>query len=104
MAYSVALRTHEIGVRMALGAQRNNVIGMILWHGLRLIAFGIFIGVLVSMGLARVLASQISGVSVNDPLTFSVVVIVFLAVGLAACLLPARRGARLDPLVALRYE
>jgi len=104
MAYAVALRTHEIGVRMALGAQHGDVLSMVLWQGLRLISFGIVIGVLASLGLTRLLAGQISGVSVSDPLTFCAVVIVFFAVGLMACLLPARRAARFDPLVALHYE
>lgn len=104
MAYSVALRTHEIGIRIALGAQHGNVLKMVLWHGLHLISLGILIGVLASLGLTRFLASQISGVSATDPLTFCAVVIVFLAVGLAACFLPARRAAHLDPLVALHYD
>jgi putative ABC transport system permease protein len=104
MAYSVALRTHEIGVRVALGAQRSHVVAMVLWQGLRLLSLGILIGTLVSLGLARLLASQIPGISVTDPLTFSTVVIAFLAVGLAACLLPARRAAHFDPVIALRYE
>jgi putative ABC transport system permease protein len=104
MAYSVALRTHEIGIRIALGAQHGNVLKMVLWHGLHLISVGILIGVLASLGLTRFLASQISGVSATDPLTFCAVVVVFLAVGLAACFLPARRAAHLDPLVALHYE
>ena len=104
MAYSVALRTHEIGIRVALGAQHGNILKMVLWHGLRLISLGILIGVLASLGLTRFLASQISGVSATDPLTFGAVVVVFLAVGLAACFLPARRAAHLDPLVALHYE
>jgi putative ABC transport system permease protein len=104
MAYTVALRTHEIGVRIALGAQRGNVLTMVLWQGLRLISLGIVIGVLASLGLTRFLASQISGVSTTDPLTFSAVVTLFLAVGLIASLLPARRAAGIDPLTALRYE
>jgi putative ABC transport system permease protein len=104
MAYTVALRTHEIGVRMALGAQHGRVLAMVLWQGMRLISLGILIGVLASLGLTRFLAGQIAGVSVTDPLTFCAVVIVFLAVGLLACLLPARRAAGFDPLVALRYE
>jgi putative ABC transport system permease protein len=104
MAYTVALQTHEIGVRMALGAQRGNVLTMVLWKGLRLICIGMLIGVLASLGLTRFLASQISGVSASDPLTFFAVVILFLTVGMIASLLPARRAASIDPLVALRYE
>ena len=104
MAYSVALQTHQIGVRMALGAQHRDVLRMVLWQGLRLISVGLMIGVAASLGLMRLLAGQIQGVSFTDPLTFSAVVIVFLASGLMACLLPARRAARCDPLLALRYE
>jgi putative ABC transport system permease protein len=104
MAYTVALQTHEIGVRIALGAQRGNVLKMVLWKGLRLISAGVLIGVLASLGLTRFMASQISGVSASDPLTFFAVVILFLTVGMIASLLPARRAAGIDPLVALRYE
>ena len=104
LAYVVALRTHEIGIRMALGAQHEDVLSMVLRQGLRLISLGILIGVVASLGLTRFLVGQISGISVTDPLTFCSVVIVFLAVGLLACLLPARRAARCDPLLALRYE
>lgn len=104
MAYTVALRTHEIGIRMALGAQHGNVITMVLWQGLRLISAGMLIGVLTSLGLTRFLASQIQGVSATDPLTFFAAVILFLAVGLMASLLPARRAAGIDPLIALHYE
>ena len=103
-AYTVALRTHEIGVRMALGAQHGKVIAMVLWQGLRLISAGILIGVLASLGLTRFLVSQISGVSATDPLTFGAVAILFLAVGLVACFVPARRAAHFDPVIALRYE
>jgi len=104
MAYTVALRTHEIGIRMALGAQHGNILTLVLHQGLRLISVGILIGVIVSLGLARFLASQISGVSATDPLTFLAVVILFLIVGLIAALLPARRAAGIDPLIALHYE
>jgi len=104
MACTVALQTHEIGVRMALGAQHGNVLKMVLWNGLRLISAGILIGVLASLGLTRFLEGQLSGVSATDPLTFFAVVTLFLAVGLFASLLPARRAAGIDPLVALRYE
>jgi putative ABC transport system permease protein len=104
MAYSVALRTHEIGVRVALGAQQTNILGLVLLNGFRLVAVGVLIGLLASYGLTRFLASEISGVSPTDPLTFAAVVMVVVLVGLAACLLPARRAASVDPLVALRYE
>jgi len=104
MAYTVSLQTHEIGIRMALGAQQGNVLHMVLRKGMRLIAAGIVIGLVASFALTRLLASQIWGVSAMDPLTFSAVVAVVIAVGLVACLLPARRATRVDPLVALRYE
>src|SRR5256884_4515828 len=104
MAYSVSLRTHEIGIRMALGAQQRSILRLVLLNGLRLVAAGIFTGLLGSYALVRFLASQISGVSTTDPSTFAAVISIILLVGLAACLLPARRAARTDPLVALRYE
>jgi putative ABC transport system permease protein len=104
MAYTVALQTHEIGVRMALGAQQASVLKMVLCKGLRLISVGVLLGVLASLGLTHFLASQIQGVSARDPLTFLAVVILFLAVGMIASLLPARRAAGIDLLSALRYE
>ena len=104
MAYTVALQTHDIGVRLALGAQQGNVLKMVLWKGLRLISVGMIVGVLASLGLSHFLASQIQGVSATDPVTFLAVVILFLAVGLIASLLPARRAAGIDVLTALRYE
>jgi putative ABC transport system permease protein len=104
MAYSVSLRTQEIGIRMALGAQQNDILGMVLRNGSALIAAGICIGLFASYGLTRFLASQIWGVSVTDPWTFGGVAAMVVEVGLAACFLPARRATRVDPLVALRYE
>ena len=104
MAYAVSLQTHEIGIRMALGAQQGNVLQMVLRKGMKLIAAGMVIGLVASVALTRLLASQIWGVSATDPLTFSVVVVVVVAVGLGACLLPAQKATRVDPLVALRYE
>jgi putative ABC transport system permease protein len=104
MAYTVSLQTHEIGIRMALGAQQTSVLKVILAKGARLIAAGIVIGLVASYGLTRFLASQIWGVSLTDPWTYSAVVALILLVGLAACLLPARRAASVDPLIALRYE
>jgi putative ABC transport system permease protein len=104
MAYTVSLQTHEIGVRMALGAQQGNILNMVLGKGARLLATGILLGLFASYGLTRFLASQIWGVSATDPWTFSAVASLVVAVGLAACFLPARRATRVDPLVALRYE
>jgi predicted permease len=104
MAYTVSLRTREIGVRMALGAQQSEILKMVVWRGAGLIVVGICIGVLASCGLTRFLASQIWGISATDPWTFGAVVAMVAISGLAACLLPARRAARVDPLVALRYE
>jgi putative ABC transport system permease protein len=104
MVYTVSLRTHEIGIRMALGAQQRSILRLVLLNGLRLVATGILIGFLASYALTRFLASQISGVSTTDPSTFAAVIALILLVGLAACLLPARRAARTDPLAALRYE
>jgi predicted permease len=104
MAYTVSLQTHEIGIRMALGAQQASILKMILAKGVRLVAVGILVGLLASYGLTRFLASQVWGVSVTDPWTFVAVAIMISLVGLTACLLPARSAARVDPLVALRYE
>jgi putative ABC transport system permease protein len=104
MAYTVSLQRHEIGIRMALGAQPSDVSRMVLKKGLGLIAGGIVIGVLTSLGLTRFLASQIWGVPVTDPWTFGAVTIIILAVGLIASFLPARSAAQVDPLITLRAE
>ena len=104
MAYTVSLRTHEIGVRMALGAERSHVLQMVLRKGLGLIAAGIFLGVLASFALTRYLENQVWGISVRDPWTYGMVVVGVILVGLASCLAPARRAAKVDPMVALRYE
>ena len=104
MAYTVSLRTREIGVRMALGAQQREILKMVLQRGAVLIGTGIGVGVMASYGLTRFLASQIWGVSATDPWTFGAVVGLVVITGLAACLLPARRAASVDSLVALRYE
>jgi len=104
MAYTVSLQTQEIGVRMALGAQQREILQMVLRKGFALLVAGIFVGLFASYGLTRFLASQIWGVSATDPWTFGAVVALVVGVGLAACFLPARAAARVDPLVALRYE
>ncbi len=104
MAYTVSLQTHDIGIRLALGAQQGDILRMVLKKGLILIAAGIVIGVGVSIGLTRFIASQLWGVSPTDPWTFAAVVVGILVVGLAACSLPARRATQVDPVVTLRYE
>jgi ABC-type antimicrobial peptide transport system permease subunit len=104
MAYTVTQMTHDIGIRMALGARQSDVLRMILQKGLALIGTGIVIGVLASLGLMRFLASQLWGVSASDPWTFGVVVVGIFAVGLTACFFPALRASQVDPFVTLRYE
>ena len=104
MAYTVSLQTREIGIRMALGAQQGEILRMVLRKGFALISAGIFVGLFASYALTRFLTSQIWGVSATDPWTFVAVVTLVVIVGHAACLLPAYRAARVDPLVALRYE
>jgi putative ABC transport system permease protein len=104
MGYTVALQTREIGIRMALGAQQKNILRLVLLNGLRLVAVGIFVGLLASYALTRFLATQIPGVSATDPITFSTVVVIVVSAGLIACLLPARRASQSDPLGALRHE
>lgn len=104
MAYSVAQRTGEIGVRMALGAQTGNVLGMILGEGLRIALLGAGIGLLGSFFAARLLSGMLFGVAPGDPFTFAGVAIVLVGVAMLACYVPARRATRVDPLVALRYQ
>lgn len=104
MAYSVSLQTRDIGIRMALGAERGTILNMVLRKGLGLVGTGMGIGLLASFGLTRLMASQIWGVSATDPWTFSGVVAVVLGVGVVACIVPARRATEVDPLIALRYE
>jgi putative ABC transport system permease protein len=104
MAYTVSLQTREIGVRMALGAERRQILGMVLRRGVALIAAGIAVGLAASYGLTRFLSSQIWGVSATDPWAFGAVVVLVAGIGSLACYLPARRATRVDPLVALRYE
>jgi putative ABC transport system permease protein len=104
VAYTVSRQTHEIGIRMALGAQRNDVQRMILRMGGGVVLLGIAIGVLAALAVTRVLANQLWGLSSRDPITLAGVVIVVALAGLCACYFPARRATRVDPMVALRYE
>jgi putative ABC transport system permease protein len=104
MAYFVSERTREIGIRIALGAQRSNVLGMVAKLGLKLTLIGIVIGTALAIGLTRLIARLLFGVSATDPTTFVAVAIVLAAVALLACYIPARRATKVDPMVALRYE
>lgn len=104
LSYTTARRTQEIGIRMALGAQGSDVLRMVIRMGLRLVAIGVGLGLLASIALARIIATQLWGVSAYDPWTLACVPIVLLLTGFLACWLPARRAARVNPLVALRYE
>jgi putative ABC transport system permease protein len=104
LAYLIARRTHEIGVRMALGAQPLHVFGMVLNEGLRMTVAGVVLGLLGAFAITRVMASLLFGVRPTDPLTFAAVALLLSAIALLACFVPARRAAKVDPMVALRYE
>jgi putative ABC transport system permease protein len=104
MSYTVAQRNHELGVRVAVGAEKLDILRLILRQGMAMTFAGIVIGVIGALGISRVLTSQLFGIKPTDPLTFIGVAFLLAGVALAACYLPARRAARVDPMVALRYE
>ena len=104
MMYSVSQRTREIGIRMALGAQVRDVLKLVVQQGIQMALIGIALGLAIALALTRVLANLLLGVGTTDAVTFVGVVALLIAVALLACYLPARRAARVDPLVALRDE
>ena len=104
MSYTVAQRTREIGIRMALGAAHGRVLALVVTQGLRLAGLGLAIGVGFALALSGVLRSLLFGVTATDPLTYAAVAAALGAIALCACWLPARRAARVDPVVALRAE
>jgi putative ABC transport system permease protein len=104
LAYSTTRKTHEIGIRMALGAAGADVLGMVVWSGLRFVVVGVAIGIAMSLALGRLLADQLVGVTTYDLGTLAAAAVLLTGTAVVASWIPARRAARVDPMIALRYE
>ena len=104
ISFSVAQRTHEIGIRVAVGAQARDILKLVIGQAILLTLIGIAVGVAAAIALTRLMESLLFEVSATDPLTFGVISGVLTGVALAACFVPARRAARIDPIIALRHE
>ena len=104
MSYSVAQRTHEIGIRMALGAQTGAVLKLAVGYGMKLVIIGIAIGLIAAFALTSVMSTLLFGVTATDPTTFTLISLLLVAVAALASYIPARRATKVDPIIALRYE
>jgi ABC-type antimicrobial peptide transport system permease subunit len=104
MSYTVTRRTREMAIRLALGASHGKVLHLVLGEGLAVSLFGVVIGLIAALGLSRVMANYVYGITSTDPLTFAIASLLLIAVALLASYIPARRAAGVDPVVALRYE
>jgi ABC-type antimicrobial peptide transport system permease subunit len=104
ISYLVGQRTHELGIRLALGAQRRDVLRLVVKHGMKMALGGVAIGLIAALGLTRLLGQILYDVSPTDPLTFTVIALLLTGVALVACFVPAWRATKVDPLTALRHE